>query len=313
MEGLDGAVVVVGDVHNDGALAHQLEHGPVNEPVVAALGPLHAVEHHVGLGQQGGNVLLGTHHGVDVLIVLPLQGAQDADVDVHNGDPGAQGVEHRQGGLSHGAAAQDEHLHGGGAAQAADEHTLAAVDGEHGLQTHQSALLAGGLAVGGAVAVAVLGGEGDTAAVQNGLNLLGMGGGVDAGKDDLPLPQQRELAGLQLLHLGDEVGLGVDLLHGVHQLGSGGLVGAVSEAGLLAGPALDQGGVAVIDDGGDLHRGGDGTVLAVLDVFQQTENHMDSSFNLRLMAAADLRSPQGPALTVFYWSIYTSWVPLSME
>ena len=212
-----------------------------------------------------------------MLVVLPLQGTQDADVDVHDGDPGAQGVEHGQGRLAHGAAAQDEHLHGRRAAQAADEHALAAVDGQHGLQTHEGALLAGGLTVGGAVAVAVLGGEGDAAAVQDGLDLLGMGGGMDTGEDDLTGAQQVELAGLQLLDLGDKVGLGVDLLHGVHQLGAGGHILLVGEAGLLIGPLLDQGGVPVIDDGGDLHRGGDGTVLAVFDVFQQTENHVESS------------------------------------
>lgn len=68
---------------------------------------------------------------------------------------------------------------------------------------------------------------------------------------------------------------GIDLLHGVHQLGAGGLIFLVGKAGLLAGPALDQGGVSVVYDGGNLHRGGNGVVLTILDVFQQTKNHAD--------------------------------------
>ena len=107
-----------------------------------------------------------------------------------------------------------------------------------------------------------------------------MGGGVDAGEQDLARPQQGELTGLQLLHLGDEVGPGVDLLHSVHQLGPGLLVLPVLKAGLLAGPPLHQCGVAVGHDGGDLQGGGDGAVLAVFDVFQQSKYHNDSSKSL---------------------------------
>ena len=121
--------------------------------------------------------------------------------------------------------------------------------------------------------MAVLGGKGDALAVQNGLDLLGVGGGVDTGEDDLALPQQGELAGLQLLDLGDKVGLGVDLLHGVHQAGPGLHILRVLKAGLLARALLDQNGVAVGGDGSDLVGGGDGAILAVFDVLQQSEYH----------------------------------------
>ena len=116
-------------------------------------------------------------------------------------------------------------------------------------------MLTGGLAVGRAVAVAVLSGESDALAIQNGLDLLGMGGGVDAGENDLPLPQQRELAGLQLLHLGDEIGSGVDLLHGVHQLRAGLFIRLIHESGLFTGAPLDQGGMSVGYNGLDLAGG----------------------------------------------------------
>ena len=274
MEGLDGPVVIIADVHDDRALPHQLQHGPVDEEVVAALGPFDAVEHHIRIRQQLGDVLLGTQHGVDVLLVLPLQRAQDPDVDVHDRDPGPQGIQDGQSGLAHRAAAQNQHPHGWRAAQSADELALAAVDGQHGLQAHQGALLAGGLTVGGAVPVAVLRGEGDAAAVQDGLDLLGVGGGMDAGEDDLSLPQQREFTGLQLLHLGDKVGLAVDVLHGVHQARPGLLILLILEASLLSRAPLHQGGVSVRHNGGDFRRGGNGAVLPVFDVFQQSKYHV---------------------------------------
>ena len=100
--------------------------------------------------------------------------------------------------------------------------------------------------------MAVLGGEGDAAAFQQGLHLRRMGGRVEAAEQHLPLPQQGVLPVLQLLHLGDQVGFGKDLLRAVRQLRAGGGVGPVRKTGPLSRAPLDQGPVPGGPEGGDL-------------------------------------------------------------
>ena len=272
VEGLDRAVVIVRNIDDNAALLHEPQHLAVDEEVMTALRPLDAVEDHIGLRQQSGDILLGAEHGVDALLILALGGAQQADVDVHEGNVSAERVQNGQSRLTDRAAAQDEDIHRRSAAEAADELALAAGDGQHGLQTEQSALLAGRLAVRGAVAVAVLCGEGDALAVEDGLKLLRVRRRMDAGEDDLTLAQQRELARLQLLDLGHEVALCVDLLHGIDQLRAGLLIRLVSEAGRGASAALHERRMTVRNDGRDFSRSRNGAVFSVLDVLQQSEN-----------------------------------------
>lgn len=66
--------------------------------------------------------------------------------------------------------------------------------------------------------------------LQQGLHLLRVGGGMDAGEYNLPLTQQGILPGLNLLDLGHQIGPAEDLLPGVRQFRPGVDVGLVGEA-----------------------------------------------------------------------------------
>ena len=115
--------------------------------------------------------------------------------------------------------------------------------------------------------------EGDALALQQRVDFGGVCCGMDAGEDDLVLADQTVLAGLEFLHLGDEVGPGIDLFHRADQFRAGFFVSFIRKAAALARALLHQGRVSVGDDRGDLAGRGDGTVFAVFDVLQKSENH----------------------------------------
>ena len=121
--------------------------------------------------------------------------------------------------------------------------------------------------------MAVLGGDGNALAFQQGVYLLGMAGGMHAAVQHLALAGQAELRGLDLLDLGQKVaalphfgGLGYDLgaCRGVLFIG---------KAGANAGTGLHQHGMPRGADGGHLHRRTDHAVFAFLDVLQNTKYH----------------------------------------
>ena len=271
--GLNGAGVIVGDIHQHAAGLHQLQHFLVDQEILALLGPLDAVEHHVGLRQDGGDGLLGAEHGVDLILVLVAQHLQNANINVHNGHISTQCVQHRQCALTDDTAAHDQHVHAGCAGKAANELTLTAVDGQHGFQAEQCALLTGSFAVGRAVAVAVLCGDGDALAVQDGLHFLGVAGGVDAAVDHLAFPQILILGCLDLLDLCQEIALRPHFFGGIYQDSTGFLVSLVCKAAAQAGTLLHQNLMTCCHDGRNFHRGADDPVFTYFNIFQYTKNH----------------------------------------
>ena len=161
----------------------------------------------------------------------------------------------------------------GAPGEAADVLALAAIDGQHGFQTEQRALLARRLTVGRAVAVAVLRSDGDALAVQNGLHLLRMSRRMDAAVEHLVLSQIFVLAGLDLLDLGKKIAGVPHFLRGVHQTGAHLFIGLVGESRTYAGALLHQHGMSGVFDGCHLDRGADHAVFAFLDVLENSENH----------------------------------------
>ena len=114
--------------------------------------------------------------------------------------------------------------------------------------------------------MAVLSAERDALAVQKSLHLLGMSGRMNAGQDDLILPQQGKLTGLQFLDLGNKVTCPIDFLHGVHQFSALFLILLVRKARADTGAALDVDLVAVAHNGVDFRRCNNGAVFAGFDI-----------------------------------------------
>ena len=162
----------------------------------------------------------------------------------------------------------------GSRAQTGDELAASAVGAHHGVQAHEGTGLSGGLAVGRAVTVGILGGEGDDLMVQQCLQFLRMSGGVDAGVDDLVFPEKIVLAGLDLLDLGHHVAGGVDLFLGLQELCSGFCVFAVVKACPASGLPLHEDFVAVVDESSYLTGGGDDPVFTFLDILQDPDLHI---------------------------------------
>ena len=121
--------------------------------------------------------------------------------------------------------------------------------------------------------MAVLSGDGDALAVQNGLHLFGVAGGMDAAVDHLVLFQIAELRRLDLLDLGQKIAGVPQLLGGVADSGTGGSIFFIGEACALTCILFHQNGVAVCNDGCHLHRGADDPVFALFNVLQYTKNH----------------------------------------
>ena len=115
--------------------------------------------------------------------------------------------------------------------------------------------------------------EGDALALQQGVHLLRVGGGVDAAQHDLARVHHGALGGGELLDLGHHVAMGVQLLRRLHDPGPGGGIGLVRKARQLAavvlGPDLVPGGADAVD----LHRGADHPEFFLFNVFQDTKNH----------------------------------------
>lgn len=114
--------------------------------------------------------------------------------------------------------------------------------------------------------MAVLSAERDALAVQKGLHLFGMGGRMDAGQDDLILPQQGKLTRFQFLDLGNKVTCPIDLLHDVHQFSAFLLILRIRKTCADTGAALDVDLVAVAHNGVDFRRCNNGAVFADFDI-----------------------------------------------
>lgn len=264
--GFDAAGVIVGDVDENGARLHGLEHFLGDEEVLALLGPLDAVDYQVHLGQNGSDGLLVAEHGVDLAAVFLADLTEDAYVDVHDGDIGAQLMENPQCALAYGASAHDQSVDSGSAGEAADELALAAVDGEEGFQTEECALLTSCLAVGGAITMGVLCGDADALAVQQSLNFFRMSCGMDAAIDHLTFSGLLEFVGFDFLYLGDEIALFPDFVCGFSDDCALCRILLGGEAGTETAVFFCVNGVACCNYGCNFDRGADNSVFTLFGV-----------------------------------------------
>ncbi len=141
-------------------------------------------------------------------------------------------------------AADDDNAGGGHAGHTAKQHAAAAI----GLLQGPGADLRGELAgdfghwgqqgqAAGAVGDGFIGDGGDARGEQV-AGLLGVGGEVEVGEEDLVFAEHLALGGLGFLNLYDQVGPGEHLFGGVQNPGSGGGVVFIGEACAEAGAGL---------------------------------------------------------------------------
>ena len=124
----------------------------------------------------------------------------------------------------------------------------------------------------GIVGHRLIGDRGD-AGLHQAARLLGVGGKMEIGVEDLALVELRPFLRLRLLDLHDHVGRGEDFRGGRRDLRAGGDIGLVLDADPGARAGLDQHGVAVRDvfgrgAGGDAHPR-----FAALDLFRNAYQH----------------------------------------
>ena len=129
-------------------------------------------------------------------------------------------------------------------------------------------------------------GHGDRAALQEVLGQLAIGGEVEIGEDDLPLPQQPALAGLGLLDLDDHLRPAVDLFgRGDHFRPMAGVL-VVAQAGAGARARLDQHAVSGAGQFFRPHGQQADAVFVILDLFGDSDEHGSLLRDVKADAAA---------------------------
>ena len=176
--------------------------------------------------------------------LLKLAEARDGAVDDRDLRPHAD----RHAGCvrAHHAAAQDYHVGGRHAGDAAEQDTAPALlllkavgagldrhtarDLAHRREQRQPAARIGHGLVG----------DGDTVGIDQGVGLGGVGRKVEIGEEHLVGPQHGALGRLRFLHLHDHLGRAKNLRRVIHHLGTGALVVLVEEPDLSPGVLLDH-------------------------------------------------------------------------
>ena len=116
-------------------------------------------------------------------------------------------------------------------------------------------------------------GYADHAAVEERLGELRSRSQVEIGEEDLIVTEQRILLGKRLLDLDDHLRLGIDSLRSRADLGPGGSVFGIGDAGPLARRSLDEHRMPVLDQALDARRHHGYPVLVVLDFFRNPNDH----------------------------------------
>jgi hypothetical protein len=176
--------------------------------------------------------------------------AQPVDVDVQDGDVGAEAQGHGGSIGARDACAQDHDLGGADARNAAEQHALAAGGRHQGRRTHLDGQPAGHLGHGreqgqGAAFLDGLVGDGGDAGVDELLGQLGLGGEVQVGEEDQALAEAVVLGLDGFLDLHHHVGAGPDLVGVGDDFCASDGVFLVGDAGTQARAALHQDRVAV--------------------------------------------------------------------
>ncbi len=277
--GLEAAALVDRDVDQHRARAHALDQVAPDQLGRGGARHQHGADHQVGRHDLLLDVLGGREQRVHlraelhVELVEPLQRAVDhGDVGLHaHGDPRRVGARD--------AAAEHHDLGRGDTRHAAEQDADAALllfeivradldrhatgDLAHRRQQRQAAAHVGHGLVG----------DPDPAGFHQALGLRLVGGEVQIGEQHLAWAQQRDLAGLRLLDLDDQLGGAEHRGGGGRDVGADLAIGVVAEADAGAGAALDQDLVAVRDQLARRAGNQADAILVGLDLLGDADQH----------------------------------------
>ena len=279
VDGLDGAALVDGDVHQHGAGVHGLDHLFSHQLGSLGAGDQHTAHHQVRSLHSPGDVVGIGQQGLDPAAEDVIQVSQALGADIQHGDIGTHA--HSQPGCvqTHVAAADDDHvgpLHAGNAAQqdapaaavglqqvGADLDGQAACHFAHGRKQGKAAV---------SKLNGLVGDAGDLL-LQQSPGLSGIGSKVQVGKQDLTLVEQVVLRLQGLLDLDDHVSNVVNFLGGGQNVSAQLRVFAVREAAAHACVLLDIYGVTGTDQRVNAGGGQTDTALLGLNFFGTTDFH----------------------------------------
>ena len=284
VDGLDGAALVDGDIHDGGAGAHGLYHLLGDQLGRLGAGDQNAADDQIGLLDGAGDVVRVGEQGLDAAAEDILQVGQALDADIKDGDVGAEADCHLgRVGTDIAAAENDDvaALYAGHAAQ--KDATAAAVGFQHGgadLYCHT----AGHFAHRGQQGQAAVSGlnrlvsDADDLPAQERLGLLGVGGEVQVGKQDLAFAQQLILGGKRLFDLDDHIGDIVNLPGRFQQLCTDGGILFIGKAAAEAGAFLHKNRMTCTDKSVGAGGGQGNAALLSFDLFGTTNTHTFSPF-----------------------------------
>ena len=306
----DGAVaaLVDGDIHDDGAFLHGLDHLVGDDHGGELAGDQRGAEHHVHVRQDRRDGFPLTEQGSfgELLgIAARSDGFLSGDAQLHGLGTQGLGLLHGRGTDVGGVGDRAETLGGGQSLQArhahADDQHVAGAYHAHGAEDlghelfevgsgHQHALIASHGAH-GREGVHILGAgdaghtvqsEADNALLRHILDHLMVHGrgGMDEGDDVLTGMHHVDLGAALLLveqgllDLQDHVRAGVQVGNVRHHLGTSRCIGFVSEESADASAVFHQHMGAVLDELRHGFRGSGHTALAVHDFFRDTDDHL---------------------------------------
>lgn len=249
---LGAAALVDGDIDQHAAGAHAFEQGTADEFRRASAGHEDGPDEEIDGGEQVFEEGLAGEEGVGG-VEGDIEEAHAFDIDLEDGDIGAEARGHAGGVHAGYAAAENDYAAGqnaGHAAEqsagaapvfgeevAADEHGHAAGDFAHGFEEGEAAF-----------DLDVFIGEGGAAGGEEGGGEIPVGGEVEVGEEKLAGAEERVFGGEGFFDLHDEVGLGKDGFVGGEEVGPGAFVVGIGIAGACARAALDEDGVALFDE-----------------------------------------------------------------
>src|SRR5580658_224842 len=281
--GLDAAALVDGDVDDDGALLHAADHLFGDELGGGGAGNEDSADEEVGLAGGALEVVGVGGQGEDAAVEDVVQVAEAVEVEVDEGDLGAEAEGHFGGVGADDAASDDADVAGRDAGDAAEQDAAAAVllfevgsadlDGEtagdlgHGGEEREGA---------GAVFYGLVGDAGD-ALFEEDVGQLLERGEVEVSEEDKAIAEVVVLLFDRLFDLDDHLGGAPEVGGVADDFGSDGLVVVVGEAGELAGVGLDEHLVAGLGKGLGTGRSNADAGFVIFNLFGDTDNHLQKT------------------------------------
>ena len=279
MAGLEAAALIDGDIDQHRSGLHRAEHGAGDEVRGGGSGDEHRADDEVRLRDTFGEIGLVGEAGLGARFEVDAEPFEHFGIAVEDGDIRAEAHRHLRGIEADDTAADDAHLAGRDAGDAAEQHAAPAMRlfqrGGPGLNAHAAGDLAHRFEQRQAALTAGDGFIGDTddAGFQQIGGLFGIGGEVEIGVEDLARTQHGAFDRLWFLDLDHHFGGGEDGRGIADDLGGGSAVMIVTGTDALPCTALDQHTMAVRGQFARAFGRQTDAIFVVLDLAGAADDH----------------------------------------